>query len=104
MSSPYEITVAADGLNADLAPELVEAARALPVYLSSLRFPVQGPAPDGSKLPFAVRHREVSCVRCVVDDVVISPDNLAERVGHLCRDHGYRMDGRRYTDRNEAVA
>lgn len=37
--------------------------------------------------------------RCADDSALITPD-LNERVAHLLHEHGWRMDGRRFDNRN----
>ena len=80
----------ADGLNTDLAPSLVARARTWATYRGTLAdgrlFDQWGPV-----------------VRCRACDARILPHDLAGRVGHLTGSHGYRMDGRRFNDKNEEV-
>lgn len=96
-NQPYEIETDLEGLNTDLAPELVDRARELPVYPSSFEKPVRidDEHADGG---FRIEHRHTVSIRCLQCDMLIWPDTLANRVGHLTRDHGYRMDGRRPED------
>lgn len=96
-NQPYEIQTDLEGLNTDLAPELVDRARELPVYPSSFNKPVRVDD-EGADGGYRIEHRHTLAIRCQHDDMLIWPDTLAQRVGHLTRDHGYRMDGRRPED------
>lgn len=89
-NGPYVIELDADGLNTDLAPGLVAAARAWPTY--------RGTNEAGE---FADRWGPI--IRCGQCDGRIHPDDLAARVGHLTGSHGYRMDGRRFDNANQEV-
>lgn len=102
-NQPYEYEVDGDGLNTDLAPTLIETARALGVHASVFDRPVRVETPEDEDQPFRIERRETPCVRCVDDDVVIWPDNVVERIGHLTREHGYRMDGHRYDNANQVM-
>lgn len=102
-NKPYDIETDPDGLNTDLAPALVDAANALTVYPSLFARPVRVETEEDDQ-PFRIERRETECMRCEADDVVIWPDNVVERVGHLCRDHGYRMDGHCYSNDNRVMA
>jgi hypothetical protein len=95
-NQPYEIETDLEGLNTDLAPELVRRARELPLYASSFEKPTR--VEDDSIEGFHIEHRTTPALRCLHDDMLIWPDTIAARCGHLCRDHGYRMDGRRPDD------
>jgi hypothetical protein len=99
--TPYEIRVDEDGLNRDLHPDLVAAARQL-LFYESTRVAVSGQAPDQSRTV-------VPALRCYgCDGVLISQlpfplMDLAAKVGHLTLLHGYRMDGKRYDNQNNMI-
>lgn len=103
-NEPYDIQTDDEGLNTDLAPSLVDAARTLGVHDSSFARPVRVETPEDEEQPFRIERRDTPCVRCDQDDVVIWPDNVVERIAHLTRDHGYRMDGHCYSNANEVMA
>jgi hypothetical protein len=97
----YEIHVDADGLNRDLHPDLVAAARMLLCY-ESTRIAVTGQYPDQTRVPVPA----LRCYEC--DGVLISPllypqMDMATKVGHLTLCHGYRMDGKRYDNQNNMI-
>lgn len=100
---PYEITADGTGVNIDIADELYILAANLPVYKSSFARPFQVETPD-EETPFRIERHSEECIRCADDDMVIWPDTPAKRIGHLTRDHGYRMNGLRYTNDNTVVA
>jgi hypothetical protein len=103
-NEPYELELDEDGMNTDLAPALIDAARALPTYPSEFDRPVKVDEEDKEgDMPFRIVHRSTACTRCAEDNVVIWPDTLDQRVGHLTREHGYRMDGHRYDNANALV-
>lgn len=92
----YEIHLTDEGINEDLAPALVQAARDLMVYISD-RTPVRPPPEQAMRM--------IPVVRCFLCDTVITGEtatapSLAGRVGHLTACHGWRMDGHRYDDHN----
>lgn len=97
---PYRIDLDGDGLNDDLAPALVAAARDLVVVPSTFQQPFLVDGEHGQK----IIRRITECVRCLEDNVIVHPDTISERVGHLTRFHGYRMDGHQYDNDNHQVA
>jgi hypothetical protein len=99
-NEPYEVETDGNGLNTDLSPLLIEAALDMPVRPSTFERPVLVDDEEDQH----IERRTTECVRCEADNVVIWPDTTAERVGHLTREHGYRMDGRRYDNANAMVA
>lgn len=101
---PYCLETDEEGLNTDLAPGLVDAARTMTVYLSKFERPVRVDTPESDDQAFRIESRTTECVRCGADGVIIWPDTLDQRIGHLTRDHGYRMDGHRYDNENAMVA
>lgn len=92
---PYEIRTTAEGVNQDIAPELVELARRLPVYDSTYTAR-QGRPPERVSI-------QAPCRRCTECDCVIWPDDLIGRISHLTTMHGYRMNGRRYDNQNQEL-
>ena len=102
-NEPYVLETDDEGLNTDLAPALVHAARTMTVYLSKFERPVRAHTEEDDK-PFRIESRTTECVRCGADGMIIWPDTLDQRIGHLTRDHGYRMDGHRYDNENAMVA
>lgn len=92
----YEIETDVHGINMDVDTSLVIKADELPVYPCTFERPVR--VDDDSPEGFHIGHRTTEAVRCEHDDMLIWPDTTANRVGHLTRDHGYRMDGRRPED------
>jgi hypothetical protein len=47
---------------------------------------------------------EVPVHRCVQCDGMVFPEDVSGRLGHLLREHGYRMNGRRYDDQNREIS
>ena len=73
-----------------ISDALYQRARLWPVYQSTTR-----PADRPAELP------ALDCIRCKACDEVVYPEHGT--VGHLLQAHGYRMDGRQWTDSNEEV-
>lgn len=46
---------------------------------------------------------EVPIHRCRQCDAMVYPEDFSGRLGHLLREHGYRMNGRRYDGRNREI-
>jgi hypothetical protein len=94
-AAPYVLVLDDEGLNRDLHPDLVQAARDLSVYAST-RWHTSGAYPDFVRT-------EVEALRCRSCDGVLPSTDLAGRVGHLTLCHGWRMNGQQYDDQNRVI-
>jgi hypothetical protein len=46
---------------------------------------------------------DVTIMRCRECDGMVFPEDFSGRLGHLLLEHGYRMNGHRYDNRNREV-
>jgi hypothetical protein len=86
----------------DIEPALIDLAARWPTYpTTTVHGYIVADRQGGIRLAqqtAAVRR----CCRCH-EEVERAPDGGLQVLGHLLRSHGYRMDGRQWSDRNELI-
>lgn len=101
MTEPVRIGTGAPTRNYDIAPALLERARALPVEpgTTDRRYPVV----DEQGAYEIVEEKDAPCIRCKECGDMIFPDDFQARLGHLFTHHGWRMNGKRYDNHNNVI-